>query len=363
MMIDRILLAPYYYSLKLRHFLYDRGIFKSTSSEVPTICVGNVTVGGTGKTPHTEMLLRLLTARGHRGIAVLSRGYRRKSKGFRIVTADGTAAMFGDEPLQMKRKFPDITFAVDRSRVEGCRILAKGTEGAEPASLILLDDAFQHRALKPTVSIVLTDWSRPVPDDHLIPFGNLRDLPERTEAADIIIVTKCPGHIDGLTRYRWAEALGIRKYDATSCQGISGRGKVQYLFFTTIGYDAPRPVWDGGDSRYIHSKRLILFSGIANDTPLRKYLSDSYSIVRHMRFGDHHNFSSHDVRKIEKAAREFPTAVAMTTEKDANRLGTDPSLRISGELRSRMFFTPIMAQFLSEGEEGIFVSTLENFLK
>ena len=202
-MIDKILLFPYWLTLKVRHFMYDHGMRKVHVPDVPTICVGNITVGGTGKTPHTEMLIRTLAQDvdwGAKNIAVLSRGYKRKTRGFQQVVADGTAKEYGDEPLQIKRKFPFITVAVDKSRREGCDFLAdpekvmtskkarKCRHKEFPkADLVILDDAFQHRAVRPTVSIVLVDYSRPIFKDHLMPLGKLRDLPERIAAADIVI--------------------------------------------------------------------------------------------------------------------------------------------------------------------------------
>ena len=144
---DKILLAPYYWTLRLRHKLFDSGVRKVLGSPVPTVCIGNVTVGGTGKTPHTEMLVRLLGAEGSplrdKHIAILSRGYKRKSRGFRIVTAEGTSKEFGDEPLQIKRKFPGITVAVDKNRIEGCSFLADGRDGCPKADIVILDDACQ----------------------------------------------------------------------------------------------------------------------------------------------------------------------------------------------------------------------------
>ena len=235
-MIDKILLFPYWLTLKIRHFMYDHGMKKVHTADVPTICVGNVTVGGTGKTPHTEMIIRTLTQDvdwGARNIAVLSRGYKRRTKGFQQVVADGTAKEYGDEPLQIKRKFPFITVAVDKSRKEGCDFLCHPEKlltskkarkcrhkDFPKADLIILDDAFQHRSLKPTVSILLVDYNRPVFKDHLMPLGKLRDLPERIQAADIIIVSKCPTYLDAWERSKWTEALGIRKN--------------QHIFFTTI---------------------------------------------------------------------------------------------------------------------------------
>ena len=207
-MIDKILLFPYWLTLKVRHMMYDCGLRKVTSPEVPSICVGNITVGGTGKTPHTEMILRTLLSDsewGLRNIAVLSRGYKRKIKGFQQVVADGTAKEYGDEPMQIKSKFPTVTVAVDKSRKEGCTLLCHPelVQTARKArkcrfkdfpksDLIILDDAFQHRAIKPKVNIVLVDYNRPIFKDHLMPLGRLRDLPERIAAADIIMVSKCP---------------------------------------------------------------------------------------------------------------------------------------------------------------------------
>ena len=362
-MIDQILLFPYWLALKARHFMYDHGIKKVHSADVPTICVGNITVGGTGKTPHTEMILKTLTQDvdwGAKNIAVLSRGYKRKTRGFQQVVADGSAKLFGDEPLQIKRKFPFVTVAVDKSRKQGCEFLcnpelAQTSKKARKclhkdfpkADLIVLDDAFQHRALKPTVSIVLVDYSRPIFKDHLMPFGKLRDLRERISAADIVIVSKCPRFLDPWERSKWTEALKIRNN--------------QHIFFTTIGYDQSQAVFPEGDPRYLYTQRLILFSGIANDKPLRNYLSDSYKIVRHFDFPDHHKFSNADISAINGAARAFPTSVVMTTEKDCQRIRDCKS--VPDNLKQRMFYAPIKVDFFSEEEQEAFAATLSSYLK
>ena len=362
-MIDKILLFPYWLTLKARHFMYDHGMKKSSSAEVPTICVGNLTVGGTGKTPHTEMLIRTLTKDvdwGAKNIAVLSRGYKRRTKGFQQVSAEGSAREFGDEPLQIKRKFPFITVAVDKSRREGCDFLCNPDKvqtskkarkclhkDFPKADLIILDDAFQHRALKPTVSIVLVDYNRPIFKDHLMPLGKLRDLQERIKAADIVIVSKCPTYLDAWERSKWTEALKIRKD--------------QHLFFTTIGYDQSQAVFPEGDPRYLYTQRLILFSGIANDKPLRNYLSGTYKIVRHFDFADHHKFSKSDITSIYNASRAFPTSVVMTTEKDCQRI-RDCKI-IPDNLKQRMFYAPIKVNFFSEEEQEAFASTLNSYLK
>lgn len=376
-MIDKILLFPYWLSLKIRHFLYDSGLKKVSSADVPTICIGNVTVGGTGKTPHTEMLIRTLLNDedwGRKNLAVLSRGYKRKTKGFQQVTADGSSLAYGDEPLQIKKKFPGITVAVDKSRIEGCDFLVHPEKlqtskkarkcidkNLQAADLIILDDAYQHRALKPTVSIVLVDYSRPVYNDHLLPFGRLRDLPERIGAADIIIVSKCPNELNAWEKCSWAENLGIRNFDAASCSGIRKNGRRQHIFFSTICYDGAEAVFPEGDPRYIYTKRLILFSGIANDAPLLSYLSSDYKIVRHFRFPDHHKFSRSDINTIASAAREFPTSVIMTTEKDCQRVRD--CHKIKEELKQRMFYSPIKTAFLTEKEKETFIKVLKDGLK
>ena len=376
-MIDKILLFPYWLSLKLRHFLYDSGLRKVSSADVPTICIGNITVGGTGKTPHTEMLIRTLLQDeewGSRSIAVLSRGYKRKTKGFQQVTSDGTALAYGDEPLQIKKKFPGITVAVDKSRTDGCDFLAhpdklqttkKGKKCIDKdlpaADLIILDDAFQHRALKPTLSIVLVDYNRPIFKDHLLPMGRLRDLPERIAAADIVIVSKCPNDVNAWEKCTWAENLGIRNFDAASCSGTRRNGKKQHIFFSTITYYAAEAVFPEGNPRYIYTNRLVLFSGIANDAPLLSYLSSDYKIVRHFKFPDHHKFSRADINTIASAAKEFPTSVIMTTEKDCQRIRD--CHKIKEELKQRMFYSPIKTAFLTENEKEKFITALKDGLR
>ena len=376
-MIDKILLFPYWLALKTRHLMFDCGIRKTFSPDVPSVCVGNITVGGTGKTPHTEMIIRTLLEDGEwhdKNIAVLSRGYKRRSKGFQQVPADGRALDYGDEPLQIKQKFPMITVAVDRSRRQGCMFLTepelvktskKGRrcihKDFPKADLILLDDAFQHRQVKAGVSIVLVDYSRPIFKDHLMPLGRLRDLPERIGKADIVIVSKCPKYLDAWERSKWAEALGIRGYDGSECAGTRANGRKQSLFFTTIAYDTPKAIFPEGDSRYLYAQRLILFSGIANDAPLARYLCSTYKIVKHFNFPDHHKFSRSDIMSIRDAADAFPTSVIMTTEKDCQRVRD--SQAVPESLKQRLFYAPIKTEFLSTEDKEKFASVLVSYLK
>lgn len=371
-MLEKILLAPYYLALKLRHALYDKGIRKVSTCEVPTICVGNITAGGTGKTPHTEMILRTLLSSddwAYKNIAVLSRGHKRSSRGFQQVTRDGRASTFGDEPLQIKKRFPVVTVAVDRTRVEGCDFLChpekvltarrarKCVDKNIPrADLIVLDDAFQYRSLRAHYNIILVDYNRPINKDRLLPFGWLRDLPERLHYADIIIVTKCPNYLEDEQKTQWAEAFGLKGYSTETCRGTDRKGAEQTLLFTSINYRPLKPVYEKADPRYAYAKKIILFSGIAKDTPLRMYLSDTYKIVRHFNFPDHHKYNRWDIAKICRASRDFPTAVVATTEKDSQRILDVKN--VPDALQERLFQVPIEVCFLSDHEQQVFERTL-----
>ena len=320
--------------LRIRHLFYDRGWKKTFQPPVPTICVGNLTVGGTGKTPHVELLLRLLS---FRSVAVLSRGYKRKTKGFRIVGEADTAQTVGDEPLQIARKFPSVTVAVDKDRIHGCKELHD-----KQVEIVVLDDAFQFRKLDPALTLVLVDYHRPVFKDRLLPWGRLRDLPSRIRKADAVVVTKSPAEVPDDERAWWRSKLRLREE--------------QPLFFTRIQYQKALPVFPEGDPHYLYSQKVILVSGIANDAPLRQYLSDTYKIVGRLSFPDHHRYTKRDIRAIAAAARNCSTACLMTTEKDAQRLRDVPDVPL--ELSRRLFYLPIEAVFLSPEEEANFVQYL-----
>lgn len=347
--------------LKLRHKAYDKGRKKSFEADVPTICIGNITVGGTGKTPHTEMVLRTLLKSddwAYANLAVLSRGYKRKSRGFQKVPIGGSAGIYGDEPVQIAGKFPIATVAVDKDRVEGCRLLAHPeTADIPPAQVIVLDDAFQYRRLKATYNIVLVDYNRPLHKDKLLPWGRLRDLPSRMAAADMIIVSKCPAYMEDSEREQWAASLGVVDYDPATCRGKSAKDKEQVLLFTSVSYKPMVPVYpDKADSRFTYARRVVLFTGIANDLPLRSYLSDSYKIAKRLEFPDHHQYTSKDVKSIVKAMKAFPTACVATTEKDAGRILDFK--KIPEELKERLFQVPIEISFLSELEQQVFEASL-----
>ncbi len=321
--------------LRIRHLLYDKGWKKSFSAPVPTMCVGNITVGGTGKTPHVELLLRLLLAAGKQP-AVLSRGYKRKLKGFQLLPADSSAALYGDEPVQIAHKFPEVPVAVDKDRVHGCGQLAS------KASCIVLDDAFQYRRLRATLNIVLVDFHRPVFKDRLLPWGRLRDLPKRLQAAQVVIVTKCPAELSDQERAQWRRNLKL--------------SSEQSLFFTTLQYGTPLPVFPEADAHYLYAKQCTVLTGIANDAPLRSYLSDTYKISQHLQFPDHHAYSKADLRTIGRAIQASATSCLFTTEKDAQRLRDCKNVPQS--IRERLFYIPVEAAFLTEEEQAAFTAAL-----
>lgn len=343
--------------LALRNARY-KGGRHSVKAPVPTVCVGNITVGGTGKTPHSEMILRLLLDSerwGSLNLALLSRGYKRRSKGFQEVSYNGTATLYGDEPLQIKRKFPPVTVAVCKDRVKGCQALADAG-----SQLILLDDAFQYRKLKADLNIVLSPFDRPVTEDTLLPSGRLRDLPGRLYEADIVIVTKCPYVLEAQEKDDMARTLGFSSYDPETCVAVResrrNAGTSCLLLFTGIQYDRPVPVFGQADGRYIYSHKLVLFSGIADDTPLRNYLSDNYKIVERLHFPDHHAYTGADLRALRTAMRRNPTAAFITTEKDAQRLRD--MAKMPQELRDRMFYLPISVDFQTDRERALFTEKL-----
>ena len=368
MMLDRILLFPYYLSLKVRNNYYDKGGKRVHTADVPTLCVGNITAGGTGKTPHVEMILRMLLDSnewGSKNLAVLSRGYMRESKGFQQVMTDGAATSFGDEPLQIKKKFPGVTVAVDKDRFEGCTLLAHPDKlearkyekrvwnrSLPAADYIILDDAFQYRKLKATKNVVLVDYNHPVMSDSLLPIGRLRDLKERLGDADVIIVTKCPEEMDTSEKTAFAHEMGVLNFETSTCEGTTAAGRTQMVFFSKISYCQPRVLFEDADPRFIYSKKIITMTGIAKDKPLRNYLSDTYKIVRRFNFPDHHKYTWSDINKVQAALRQNPTAAIATTEKDAQRLldfGGMPKA-----MSERMFVVPIEVKFLSENEESLF---------
>ncbi|MCP4312228.1 MAG: tetraacyldisaccharide 4'-kinase [Bacteroidetes bacterium] len=325
----------------IRNSSYDQGLFKSTGFNMPLISVGNITVGGTGKTPHTEYLVRLLKKDFR--LATLSRGYRRKTRDFRIATPDSKVQDIGDEPLQIKKKFPDITVAVDRERVHGITELMKLVPTLEA---ILLDDAYQHRSLRPGYSILLIDYKRPILNDRLLPAGMLREPADNRNRANIILVTKTPEDIKPMEMREFANNLDLN---------IG-----QHLFFTTMRYGElaplfPRKPGDAKDAEWYRAKGggILLVSGIANPQGLRAYAETISDHIVELKYPDHHHYTLKDIERIMQLTMELAGAngevLILTTEKDAVKLC---ELDFPENVRSFMHAVPIEVHFLNDDKEN-----------
>ena len=307
------LLAPiswlYAIALSIRHWLYDFGILKSKSFSVPTICIGNLALGGTGKTPHTEYLIRFLKDKAN--IAVLSRGYGRKSKGFVLADENTTYEQIGDEPLLYHSKFDDITVAVDENRPDGVERLMHLEKTPE---VILLDDAYQHRKIKPGLNILLTEYFNIYKNDALVPAGHLRDVKSAAKRADIIIVTKSP--------------RVLLPYDKRDVINLINAKPYQKVFFTYIDFQPLKPInQTAKDTNLPDMKSVYLFCGIANPYPLEDHLKRKYNTLITNYYDDHHDFTNSDIDVILDGYDSVigKNKIIVTTEKDLMRL-TNSSL-------------------------------------
>ena len=286
------LLAPiswiYGFVVWLRNLLYDDHILRSTKLSIPTICVGNLAVGGTGKTPMAEYLLSLLSA--NYKVALLSRGYGRKTHGFRLANEHDTAQTIGDEPMQIHLRFPDIPVAVCADRVKGVKQLQHLYPDLQ---CVILDDAYQHRSLSCGFYILLTPYDCLYTNDHMLPWGRLRDLPNQSHRANVVVVTKCPEQMQPIERRIVSNNLQLASY--------------QHLFYSSIGY-APIAV----------DSTPLLVTGIANPMPLLHHMQQQFPDTELFAFPDHHVFTNQDIIRIKEKAEHYEHIV--TTEKDYMRL-------------------------------------------
>lgn len=307
----------------IRNWMYDCGLKRSARTAIPTIGIGNLRMGGTGKTPHTEYLIRRFA---DRHVALLSRGYGRTTQGFLLANGESTAAQIGDEPSMMARKFPTLTVAVCEDRNEGVRRMA---QMPLPPSLVLLDDVYQHRSTHPDVQILLTEYGDPYFNDRILPFGNLRELRSGSRRADIIVVTKCPPMLSLAKRTQYQRRLKLHDN--------------QQLFFSQIDYQPPVPLYDGSPWQPV--KEVLLVTGIAHPAPLKHHLEKQCTVVA-MPFPDHHTFTQSDCQHIRKAfsSMEEKSKVIVTTEKDAMRL-LNPDCR-SALQDLPIFFIPIAVSII-----------------
>ncbi|MGZ3776594.1 MAG: tetraacyldisaccharide 4'-kinase [Mucilaginibacter sp.] len=312
----------------IRNWLYDAGILKSREFSIPIISVGNLEVGGAGKSPMTEYLVRLF--KDDCKVATLSRGYGRETKGFAVANANSTAAEIGDEPAQFKHKFADVTIAVCERRVNGIDQLKHAH------NLIILDDAYQHRAVKPGFSVLLFDYSKIKEPHLLLPAGDLREPFSGRWRADVLIVSKCPGELSVDEQARIASDLEPLPY--------------QYLFFTSIAYQPLQDISGKPSAATIDADTTVfLLTGIANPQPLLQHIKNYTQSIVHHKYPDHHQFS---LKNISKLADEFKACAAqkkliVTTEKDAQRL-LEHGLRDAVK-DLPVLVMPIMTEFLDVG--------------
>ncbi len=325
----------FWLAVNLRHLLYSWRILRQHEPKIPTICVGNLTVGGTGKTPHVQLLVELLGSCGM-SVAVLSRGYKRRSSGFRYVEAGSPAELVGDEALQVKRRFPGVTVAVCVNREQAIQRLQKEHPGLQ---VVVLDDAFQYRRVKAGLSIVLTTFDNLATKDYMLPLGRLRDSVNQLPRAEIVVVTKCPQKLRPIDFNILEKDLKIRPY--------------QHLYFTT--YTRGEYVsLSSGQAGKPEKKRAIALAGIAQPKAFFEGLKKDVTLVQTFRFADHHRFTAGDIRRIEKVYAEHPDSVIITTEKDAMRLLDTP---MSDELRSAIYYQPINVDFLNNGKQSFTKNT------
>ena len=305
-----------------RNLLYDYHILKSKSYTTPIICVGNLSVGGTGKTPMVEFLISRL--QGEKTLAVLSRGYKRSSDGFQLGTEDSTVEQLGDEPFQIFRKYPEITVAVDTDRQNGIAQLQKHLD----PDVILLDDAFQHRKVTPTFSILLTTFDCPYFKDWYLPTGNLRDAKYASRRADCVVVTKCPNDLKKDQKEFYSRRLK--------------KSPNQTILFSTLAYDhrlygsVSGLVLDD-----LKGKSFTLVTGIANPKPLMYHLTEHGLDFEHLKYADHHSFSSSEINVLKQKS------LIVTTEKDYVRLK---------DSIENLCYVRVRHQFLDKGESELLVA-------
>ena len=328
----------YGFAVIIRNELFELNILKTRRFDIPVISVGNITVGGSGKTPHVEYLIRLL--KDKMKVAVLSRGYKRKSHGYVLADKETPMREIGDEPYQMKMKFPDIRVAVDKNRCEGIDRLTSD-ETTKDTDVILLDDAFQHRYVQPGINILLVDYHRLIIYDKLLPAGRLREPLSGKHRADIVIITKCPRSLNPIDYRVLSKAMELYPF--------------QQLYFTTLEYCALEPIFVQGQHvplTEIRGKNVLLLTGIASpgqlETDINTYAGNN--ALTTLSFPDHHAFTEKDIRRInETFAGMAEPKMVITTEKDQARLVDVETL--SDSVRENIYALPIKVSFMLGKEE------------
>jgi tetraacyldisaccharide 4'-kinase len=348
----RLILAPFSFIYGIitsfRNFLFDIQILPSKEFTIPVICVGNISVGGTGKTPHVEYIIELL--KEEYKIAILSRGYKRITRGFQIATADSTVFDVGDEPRQLKQKYPEITVAVDGNRKRG---ILKLLEIEKELDLIIMDDGFQHRWVKPGFSILLVDYNRMITKDYYLPGGRLRESSSGKKRTQMIILTKCPDTLKPIER-----RIAIKDLNPDPGQNV---------YFTHFIYGNLLPVFSdcaaeitlGGIKKF--QPGFLLVTGIAYPRMLKRYLKDISANILELKYPDHYAFNQRDINEIcsRFKAMEGKENFIVTTEKDAMRLQFFP--QIEADVKSKLYYIPVQVKFL-DNEESQFNKQIQAYV-
>lgn len=336
--------------MAVRNKMFEYGMLKQEEFDIPVIVVGNLAMGGTGKTPHVEYIVESLL--GKYNIGVLSRGYKRATSGFVLASPQSRHEDIGDESYQIYRKFgPDITVAVCEKRAEGIRMMR---EINPDLNMIILDDAFQHRYVKPSVSVILTEYNRPVFNDNLLPYGRLRESARALNRADMVVVTKCPIDMKPMHYRIFEENLNLFPF--------------QKLYFSRYNYGHLVPIFpeEATEIPALASQRsdtsLLVVTGVANPKPFVRYLRRHKAKVKLKRFADHHNFSSSDMDEICRRYDELSSSekYIVTTEKDAVRILNNPYF--PHRLKKNIFYVPIKVEFIERGDAE-FTSGIEKTIR
>lgn len=320
-------------AIRLRHLLFDINIIRGEKFDIPVICVGNITVGGTGKTPTVEMLVEHYSQTYN--VAILSRGYGRISKGYRVVKTNDNYRQVGDEPLQMKLKFPNVTVVVCEKRTFAIRRIR---EEFPEVNMIIMDDGFQHRYVEPLVNVIIEDYSRPIEHDNLLPYGQLRDTKSSLYRANYFIVTKCPDTMKPINmreRRNWL----IKKAS-------------QEIFFSRVQPEQPCPVFAGVQATVEHGAKVIAMAGLGDNDSYYRELKQRYDVVATLDFDDHHIYRISDLKRMVDLLEQHPGAVIMTTEKDAVKLTN--SSAVTGSIRNKMFYEKISMSFVGPSSAELF---------
>lgn len=340
-LIVKILVSPiallYWIGVSIRNRMFDLGILNSQKFEnVTVISIGNITMGGTGKTPFTEYLVR--TLKDNANVAILSRGYKRKTKGFVLATNESTAREIGDEPYQMKQKFPDVAVAVDAKRKRGIDRMME--ELSPKPDVFILDDAFQHRYVNPDLAVLLIDYNALITKDHIFPIGMLREPLSAKDRANIVVVTKCPPTIKPIDMRILGKEMNLYPY--------------QNLYFTTISYDEMVKLFKNGDELKhdeIKDYTALVISGIAKPELFEDYVKGLTKDTEIMRFSDHHEFSKRNYKKIKETFDGIGNSkkIIITTEKDAVRMKCDDIF--PEELKPFIYYIPLKTTFVNDEDK------------